>query len=699
MEQPTTPLPSSEPAPLVPSVAPEGSSGLVEKPSSTEPSGPGGSKEPSGASFPDQIVLILGGVILVILAQLLRSKSYTESVEPLPLALTLVGMLFFVLGLQEKTAVLRLSKLNPILDWLNRQNGYKPLQTMLLLLSVCCLVVVIPAAGLEGKMNDPLAAVGSWIMAICFIFLGSRKSGEKFPAVPWRALAWAAGLFLLALPLRAVDTAHFPVQLSGDEASVGLGALGFLKGSWNNIFNVNWFSFPSLFFLLPAAFIQMFGHVTEALRLPAALGGSLTVAAVYLLGRQLYNHRTGLFAALLLAGLHFHIHFSRVGLNNIWDGLFYVLVPLAFWRGWHTGRRSLLLLAGLLLGLSQYFYVTTRVLPLLVLVWIAYLGWRDRATFKRLRASLALMFWMFFVVFAPLAWFYLQRPAEYMAPLQRVSLFSGVDFGALGLNGWLDFLANILTQILNSFRGFTDLATRAWYTSGSPVLRPFYAAFFILGIMLLLRQWKDSRTWMLISWVACIGLVGGFSESTPAAQRYVAVTPAAVLVAGYCLAEIATRLAKTWPNRQRWVFNGFLALVVIFAIGDISFYFNEYTPESLNFDRNTRTAQRLADYLHDKQGNWQVLFYGWPVMGYYSIASISYLEPQIIGTEAIHPWGSPENPLPSSENVIFVFLPGHADDLDGALRQYPGGRERDIVDPTMGQLFTLYELSPFHPSH
>jgi len=649
-------------------------------------------------NFPDQIALILGGVILVMLGQLLRSKAYTEAVELLPLLMTALGILFFFLGLHEKATWAGAGKFSAILGRLGRQTRYNPVQTMFLLLSPACLVVVLNAAGMNGKMKDPLTAVGSWVMAIAFIFLSSWKAGWKFPAVPWQALAWAAALFVLALPLRAVDTAHFPVQLSGDEASVGLGAVAFLKGGWNNIFTINWFSFPALFFLLPAAFIQLLGNSTEALRLPAALGGSLTVAAVYLLGRQLYNHRTGLFAALLLAGLHFHIHFSRLGLNNIWDGLFFVLVPLAFWRGWQTGRRRLLLLAGLLLGLSQYFYVTTRVLPLLMLLWIAFLGWRDRAAFKRLRSSLVLMFWMFVVVFAPLAWFFMYHPAEYMAPLQRVSLFSGVDFATMGFGEWYSFLTNFLSQVLNGFRGFTDLATRAWYTSGSPVLRPFYAAFFILGIFLLLRQWKDNRTWLLLSWLACIGLVGGLSESTPAAQRYVAAAPAAALVAGFCLAEIAGLLTKAWPTRQRWIFSGVLALVVTFALSDINFYFNEYTPQSLTFDRNTRTAQKLADYMHNKQGNWQVLFYGWPTMGYYSIASLPYLEPQIIGTEAIHPWGSPENPLPSAENVIFVFLPLHAADLDGALRQYPGGRERDIVDPTMGQLFTLYELSPFRQS-
>ncbi len=663
-----------------------------------DPPPPAGDSGPPPTNLPDRIALILSGVILVVLSQLLRARAYEQPLEFLPLGMAALGLLCFFVGLNEKISVHRPGRLSPLLNRLMQYSGKLSLQTMFLLLSACCLLVVIAAAGLEVKMHDPIAAVGSWLMAIGFIFLSGWKSGWKPPRLPRQALAWAAGWFVVALVLRAVDTAHVPVQLTGDEASIGLAAQGVFKGSWNNIFTVNWFSFPSMFFLLPALSVQMLGHTTEALRLPAAVGGALTIAAVYLLGRQLFNHRTGLFGALLLAGLHFHIHFSRLGLNNIWDGLFFVLVPLAFWRGWQTGRRGFLLLAGLLLGLSQYFYVTTRVLPLLVVLWVAFLGWRDRATLKRLRTQLALMAWMFVVVYAPLGWFYLHRPDEYLAPMQRVSLFSGVEFASLDFSGWLTFLTNLLGQLINGFRGFTDLATRAWYTSGAPVLRPFYAAFFILGVLLLLRNWKDNRTWLLLSWVACIGLAGGLSESTPASQRYVAGTPVVTLVAGYCLAELATLLERAWPNRRRWIVNGSLALVVLFAVNDISFYFNEFTPESLKFDRNTRTAQKLADYLHDKQGNWQVVFYGWPYMGYYSISSIAYLEPQIIGSEAPHPWGSSENPVPSAENVLFVFLPGHEADLDGALRQYPGGRERMLVDPTMGPLFTVYELSPFRPA-
>jgi hypothetical protein len=215
---------------------------------------------------------------------------------------------------------------------------------------------------------------------------------------------------------------------------------------------------------------------------------------------------------------------------------------------------------------------------------------------------------------------------------------------------------------------------------------------------LLLRQWKDNRTWLLVSWIAMIGLVGGFSESTPAAQRYIAGAPVAVLIAGYGFAEIADILGKFWPDRQRRFYAGFLTLVLISALSDVYFYFNIYTPRSLTLDQNTRTIQKLADYLHEKQGNWQIMFFGSPGLGYHSIKSIAFLEPSIVGVDATHPWGSPENPKPSLENIIFVFLPGRTNDLSGAIRDYPGGKKLDIVDPNMGQLFTIYELSQFEES-
>ncbi len=92
------------------------------------------------------------------------------------------------------------------------------------------------------------------------------------------------------------------------------------------------------------------------------------------MGRALFDEWTGVFAGLLLAGSHFHIHYSRLGLNQSFDGLAYTAVLAALYVGWKQNRRSAFLLAGLGLGLSQYFYMSARALLVLVLAWVLLAG-------------------------------------------------------------------------------------------------------------------------------------------------------------------------------------------------------------------------------------------------------------------------------------------------------------------------------------
>ena len=55
---------------------------------------------------------------------------------------------------------------------------------------------------------------------------------------------------------------------------------------------------------------------------------------------------------------HFHIHFSRIGLNNIWDPLVMVLVWGLLWMGWQENDRRAFGLAGLTLGAGFYLYTS-----------------------------------------------------------------------------------------------------------------------------------------------------------------------------------------------------------------------------------------------------------------------------------------------------------------------------------------------------
>ena len=646
------------------------------------------------SSAPVRIIFLSGGVVMLILSQMLCAQSYGSPLNGLSVLILLLGILLFIVGLTDQNSSTK-NLLFTALTWLGNKLEIKPVQILFLLLSLTCAIVAASAADTGKTMQNPLLAVGGWFAGIIFCFLSGWTPGSVSRSFPWRPLAWAAAVMLVAFPIRAVDVSHFPLALNGDEASFGLGAAGFLNGDWNNIFSLNWLSFPALYFLIPASFIHFLGQTTLALRLPSVLAGSLTVAGVYLLGRQFYNHRTGLFGALLLAGLHFHIHFSRLGINNIWDGLFFVLVTATFWRAWQTGRRIYFLLTGLLAGLAGYFYVTARFLPVLIIVWLIIFWFTDRPTFKRNWPELVFMFCMAAVVSAPLAWLYFKHLNNFMAPIIRVSIFK--TYSQSDIQNWPALSLRLLNQIVDGFRGYVSMPTRFWYDSGVPVLRPLYAVLFSLGFIPLLIRFRDGRTWLLVTWVAIIAIAGGLSESTPAAQRYVVGAPVAALIAGFCLTEIGRLMQNIWPRGRWWILGASMVIVVIAMFSDFIFYFVNYNTRNATQDINTKTAQRIADYLGQKQGNWQVIFYGEPIMGYKSIASISYLVPQIQGIDAKKPWGDPANPQPSAENVIFIFIRTHEKEMKQAQLDYPGGKLVLQSNPFLGVMDWIYELSPFQP--
>jgi hypothetical protein len=193
--------------------------------------------------------------------------------------------------------------------------------------------------------------------------------------------------------------------------------------------------------------------------------------------------------------------------------------------------------------------------------------------------------------------------------------------------------------------------------------------------------------------VLVLGLMNGFSEGAPAAQRYVAASPAVAILVGYGLSEGGSLLESLWPQYKR-VF-GFLAFAIIMLVGvdEVRFYFQVYTPGSDLGGANTLVANRLAQFLEDKSGQWQVAFFGSPRMGYYSISALPYLAPQIVGYDMNKPWGSDQNPRLSSNHLFFVFLPGLESDLRAVRASYPGGQllEERMSDGRL--LYWLYQYA------
>lgn len=565
-------------------------------------------------------------------------------------------------------------------------------QKICLTVSVCLAMSVAATVGSSPLMPHPYITTLAWFAAVILAIIGGWKNSLS----PHRLNKWDAILFLAftltAFVIRFVNIGGNPSVLTGDEASSGLSAVEFVQGRMNNIFTIGWYSFPSFFNFLQSLSIRLLGQTTAALRMLSVVAGAITVGAVYLFGRQIFNRWTGVFAALFLLAFHYHNHFSRIGLNNIWDGLWFTAVLGLVWYGWEKEDRLSFLFGGLFLGLSQYFYVSSRALLGLVPLSLLILALVDRKRAGKRLADILLMMLVFLAVIMPLLFYYIRYPLEYNAPMQRFSIFSNWMNLRMEQTGWSPPRI-VLDQIGLSAEGLINRPLNGpWYQPTTPLLRPISAVLFSMGLLALFLKWRSHRTFILILWVGAIVLIGALSENTPAAQRYIAIAPAIALAIGFGLTELGGLLGKIRPVYTNWILVALLTIMIVFGVDELKFYYYSYAPQAELGGNNGLVVQKLADSLQTKDSSWQVAFFGSPRMGYYSYSTLPYLAPQITGADMNAPWGSPENPALTSAHVIFVFLPEHIEDLKAVQADYPNGRlhEEKHKDRT---LYWLYEVS------
>ena len=560
--------------------------------------------------------------------------------------------------------------------------------------ALCLAVASQRLAGEDLLMEHPLAAPLVFAAAVVLV-LAATRSGTRAqepsvePAWPaWERLLLLA-LLVLALLLRVVRTGEIPPALTGDEASAGLAAVGILEGRLDNPFTVSWYSFPALYFSIPAASIAVVGRSFEALRIPSAIAGALTVAGLYLLARSMWGRRTAVLSAALLAVLHFHVHFSRIGLNNIWDGLLAVLTLGLFWRGWATGRRAFFVAAGVALGASQYFYASGRLLPAILIAWLALLVVFDRALPRSRLPDLVAMAVVALVVLLPLGIFFFHHPDEFAAPMNRVKI----------LGPWLEDTVRTTGDpawrvLLRNFRdaasGFSFGELQHWYRPGTPILLPPSALLFHAGLVLALIRIRDSRPRLVLLWLAGVLAAGGLSESAPASQRYVLGAPAAVLLASWALASMTEAAERRWP-RIRPATLGAVALFLAASTAlDLDLYFRRYVRSGAALDANTEVAGTLAARLREETAGSRVYFFGPPRMGFASIETLPFLVPHVAPTDVDTPLtGPPAWPL-EGRKAFFVLLPERKAELLWVRASHPEGREEEFTGWNGDPLFTAW---------
>lgn len=505
------------------------------------------------------------------------------------------------------------------------------------------------------------------------------------------------GLFLVALLLRFWKLDEIPYVLAGDEASMGREAVRVASGDLANPFVTGWFSHPTLYYFLLALPIRLFGQTALAVRFLSPFAGALTVAVTYVFARRAWGRVVALLAAALLAGYHFHIHYSRLGLNNIWDPLFALLVMGLLWRGWQSRDRRYYLAGGLGLGLSQYFYMGSRMLLVLVAALVGYWLLTDRRRLWEQAGNLAAALLVALVVALPIALFSVRHPDDYMARMNQLGIYQ---------SGWMareidktgrSHASLLWEQFWKAGLAFNyTVDPTFWYRPGIPLLRFGPSILFVFGLLLTLLGIRRTPNFLLLLWIGATMLFAGvLLENPPSSQRYVIAAPAACLLVALALAWMAERLRPIVGGRQEVWLGGLVALGVWMAWGDVSFYFREYTPTTDYGGVNTEVAQRTADYLLDLGPGWRAYFFGAPWMAIEpegGFPSVAFLAPEADTADVPEAFSDvfelPDLRLPA----VFIFLPNRAAEMEIVRGEYPGGIEKHFPGRFGRMLFTAYEV-------
>lgn len=183
-------------------------------------------------------------------------------------------------------------------------------------------------------------------------------------------------IVIVAALARLLFLGQFPNGFTGDEVQQGYSAYSILqtgKDEWGQFLPLFPRGFgdykPPLYTYLTVPSVAVFGLTPEAVRLPAALVGILSVVVIFYLTRELISEKVAIWSSFLLAINPWSIQLSRTAFEGGSGVLTFPLGLLFFLKG---GRGYLL--SAIFWGLTLYAYHSWRVFLVLFIIALIFLN-------------------------------------------------------------------------------------------------------------------------------------------------------------------------------------------------------------------------------------------------------------------------------------------------------------------------------------
>ncbi len=411
-----------------------------------------------------------------------------------------------------------------------------------------------------------------WVYLIILCCLALYPNHQRSLIQVSRNLSWLGLLLLLgvALLLRGFHLSSLPPGLHPDEAGYidfALLHIPNIEYSWLyiNPFRTGIDSQPILYSYVLWFNTRVFGATIPAVKISNVLIGTLSIAGVFLMMKELTgNRRLAWLTAILMAVYHYHVHWSRLALSNIWTTFFLCFTIGLFLLGWRKRHSGGAVLAGVCLGLAAYVYSGGYFVIILLAILFLQL-WHKTTERLELTIYSAKMIAVAAVIAAPLVVFAFKVPEFFFDRANVIRGWTPQAILAYSQGAEMSYVDYAIHQFRYSFGAYNFFPEiTGFYLPEIPFLIGFASILFMVGVVLALNK----THFLALVWIGIVTFFGGILiDGTPGSTHFIGAIPAICWL-------VALPIDKLFESGNRHIAYAILAAIII---TDIYFYFIIYS--------------------------------------------------------------------------------------------------------------------------
>jgi len=406
-----------------------------------------------------------------------------------------------------------------------------------------------------------------WVIEVivCFVILypyRARANIRMKGIWPW-LLALLAAAFFLRIAWLPTLPPGFHTDEYGTADFVQRHVLNPLNDGWTiNPFISDSNFQPVLYDYLWRLTIGIFGFTEVGARMSSVIAGTLAIGATFFLVYELAGQRLAWLTAILMTAYHYHIHWSRLALDNIWATFFLPLTLAFFVRGWRKDWPGGAVWSGLCLGLSAYFYAGGYIVILLLPI-LAWWEWKQTEERLKLTAYFGKSLAIALVIAAPLIVYALRFPDNFFQHSNSLYAWNP-DYNQAAISEFgagIHYFAHQVGYSFGAYNFFSDVT--GFYMPGVPLLIGFGSALFLWGVVWALYK----KQFFPVLWILIVTVLGGvIVNGTPSSSHFIVAIPAICWLVA---------LPIDWLIENKRIRLAYVFLTIIVAT-DLYFYFVTY---------------------------------------------------------------------------------------------------------------------------